>query len=747
MTVPSSQTALEASSKSLLLTVLTSSVCAGLLIGALEGILAPRGGSHGRWTAALYAAPLGALVALPNALAIWVSCRIWIRYVAARRFLSMPSSASAEDADIQFQALVASSAFNASLNATIFVVAFSMMDRLTDRSLVLVLLCAVVAVSSALLLASRGLVLALFTHALRRLAAKRVRLPRSLSFRYGLFIAVPGVSLVMAATAKLRASLPIAVADLAGFVAVGLLTGSVIFAVNGLSRERLGKFAGIVCMLGVALLSLCLVRVREPLNVFHEGVAVPVGVKIVQKLSDVDFDGASSLLGGRDCAPFDAARGPAGKEVRGNGADEDCDGRDLAAEVDSSSKVRFSGRLSAKQRRRYNIIWIVVDALRADHMSQFGYKYRTTPALDELASESLSFRNAFSQSSATCYSMQSMFVGLDPASMEWTMDKVHQSSVKHLTLASRLSKLGYRTGAVANRDLTRRFHGILRGHDTIVDVQHRKRNAPGTKYEDTRASMAPRVLRASLELLNEFHREAPKDPFLLTLYMPDPHEPYFAHGVGRAKDFRKGPIGDYDSEIAYADQHIGVLIEQLRHHSSYAWNDTIVIVTADHGEEFGEHGGKSHARTCYVESVNVPLIVRVPGIEGQTIDTPVALIDVVPTVLELIGAEPHKSDLQGQSLLIPRLAPELVDQERPIFCGLTSYSGSQRRLRAVRSGRYKLFKDDVLDQELLFDVENDPAEKRDLLKDDVRSYADTLEKLRAQLAATDTGNFRDHTHF
>jgi arylsulfatase A-like enzyme len=107
------------------------------------------------------------------------------------------------------------------------------------------------------------------------------------------------------------------------------------------------------------------------------------------------------------------------------------------------------------------------------------------------------------------------------------------------------------------------------------------------------------------------------------------------------------------------------------------WDDTIFIVTSDHGEEFGEHGGERHGYTCYRESTHVPLLLHVPGLEGQRITQPVALVDIVPTVLELIGADAGGAELDGQSLLIPPLAPAHASVDRPIFCRLSARDASR----------------------------------------------------------------------
>lgn len=137
---------------------------------------------------------------------------------------------------------------------------------------------------------------------------------------------------------------------------------------------------------------------------------------LIRAMTDLERDGASSLLGGGDCAPFDGDRSPRARDIPGSGLDENCDRVD-AIRIDVTSlrnaPIR-SGALAPDQTQHYNIVWLTVDAMRADHVSALGYGRPTTPAFDALAAQSLLFSNALSQSSRTFFSVPSMFLGLNP---------------------------------------------------------------------------------------------------------------------------------------------------------------------------------------------------------------------------------------------------------------------------------------------------------------------------------------------
>ncbi|MBL9104085.1 MAG: sulfatase-like hydrolase/transferase [Myxococcales bacterium] len=502
-----------------------------------------------------------------------------------------------------------------------------------------------------------------------------------------------------------------------------------------LVRRTSGRLlAGLLALAGLVLVG------GEGDRKLHEDIGRSVGAGAVQRqlrrLGDVDGDGASAWLGGGDCAAWDATRGPLAVDVPGNRVDEDCDGADAWSwsAARAPQVERLHGRLDPALVRDYNVVWIIVDAVRANHLSAYGYPRATSPYLEHLAGESLVFRRAYSQSSATMLSIPSMLAGRPVGTMRFERgDGILRAHSPGEPLAEVLQRHGYRTGFVVDGYVTNRLPGALAGFETVestwVDGNARPWN---TRYAATAVTKAIEFLERD---------SAAEQPFFLAVYMADPHAPYVEHP--EVTPFGKGTVARYDGELAYTDHWIGVLVEYLRAKPPLL-DDTIVVVVADHGEEFNDHGGTQHARTCHEESTHVPLLLRVPGLAPGEVELRVGLNDIVPTFVELLGLDLPLDQLDGQSLLIPALAPGRVAPDRPIYCSVLSQRASQGDFlrHAVRVGRHALHQD-VLDQRLeLYDVLADPREKKPLDLSDPRARA-TAEHLESVLRGHLTGNIED----
>ncbi|MEZ4382252.1 MAG: sulfatase [Nannocystaceae bacterium] len=460
-----------------------------------------------------------------------------------------------------------------------------------------------------------------------------------------------------------------------------------------------------------------------------------LGRELLRRLTDVDGDGFAPIVGGGDCAPFDAAIAPQALDVPGNGVDENCDGVDAALDEGDGDPLadHYYGVDLRDRVRRYDVVWIVVDALRADHVGAYGYAAPTTPYIDQFAAEALTFTRAYSQSSATMLSIPSMLSGRDPLAATWEYrdDKLALSPI-HPTFAELVTGLGYRTSMIVTSYIYVRLQGILRGYAEVVDAAERLPKTRGGR----RASAS--TADHALDFLHRHFADSgagEPPPYLLTVYFEDPHMPYSARAPGYPSF--DGPLADYDQEIAATDRHIGMILEALR--LSPRWDRTIVIITADHGEEFKEHGGRAHSRTCYVESVHVPLLVRIPGVRGRRVERAVGLVDLVPTLLELLGAEAGV-EVDGQSLLIPTFAPERAPAERPVFCAVLSQKPSQGHfLRyAVRTAEHLLVEEAIEGRVELYELADDPQEVRPVAREGAAK--ETLTRLWRRLKAAQTGN-------
>jgi arylsulfatase A-like enzyme len=340
---------------------------------------------------------------------------------------------------------------------------------------------------------------------------------------------------------------------------------------------------------------------------------------------------------------------------------------------------------------RPNVVWLVLDTLRADHVSTYGYPLRTTPHMAAIGAEGAVFDRAISGSSWTIPSHYQMVTGSFRAGgLRVLTDDV-------TTAAEILRERGYRTAAVlANMSLSR-GSGFEQGFETFIDAPPMflyQRMLAKTSLAEAltnrrivTARFAQRLLyrhtflqsaRAEGDFINahvfRWLERYDGGPFFLFVNYLDPHEPYdpqepfrtqFAAGVDPEIGFvrydrpqgkfisteemtrdvvpRTSPerwkqmIQLYDGEVAFLDAQVGALVHELQRRNLY--DDTILVITADHGELFGEHGLATHFKALTEEELHVPLILRYPaGIRaGTRVATPVELVDVLPTVLDFVG--------------------------------------------------------------------------------------------------------------
>jgi arylsulfatase len=385
--------------------------------------------------------------------------------------------------------------------------------------------------------------------------------------------------------------------------------------------------------------------------------------------------------------------------------------------------------------RPLNLIIVGVDTLRPDHLGCYGYGRDTSPVADALASEGVLFENVISQSPWTSPSFASVFTSLYPTqtglvSVGTTMRETFP------TLGTVLKEHGYETGAIINASVLKPEFGVGRGFDYYYTTPRKGRLADGT----TRDALA-------------WIDSVPGEPFFLFAHYYDPHEPYsppepydsffeedYSGPIGRTfvlhdlfpdvkgTDFDamrslSGKDWDhirtlYDREIRFTDDAIGDLLEGLDERGLLG--RTLVVFLSDHGEEFFEHGGFGHGHALYGEVIRVPLILRLPGVlpGGLRVRSQVRLVDVMPTVLEILGVE-NAARMEGVSLL-PLLepgggglheGPRLFGPERAFTEGMLR-GPEQKSLTAYP---LKMIYNVESGEESLFDLERDPAERRNMI--------------------------------
>lgn len=711
----------------------------GALLGALESAFF--GGGKSRAAAALVAAIFGAILAAPFGLAGSAIAAL------SRRFRRARASTPEDGAEASLRRAAALRLY-AHVIAAILVIpivgvamrfALFVLFDLQEEDLARNMAVALVTVASA------GVVAAVFVGArgaLRILTAidRRRKLPVPLPgwALWALFVTVPLFAGLYPFMRQYGAMLGVARegAALLFVTAIGVQTWLLLDGIPA----RAGKWLTIVvvalALTGAGVLGATGARMPKTFASAQKSQAAQLGAKLARFVTDVDRDGVSSAFGGNDCAPLDGRRAPTKVEVPGNGVDEDCDGSDSLPPGRVHRADLFSDALDPDIVRRMNVVWVVLETVRADHVSALSYGPPTTPYLSELAQESLLFPRAYSQSSATVFSMPSMMSGMEPSAARWKREHGHpQFADPAPLLAERLKKKGYRTGFVLDTYLQNNFLTLQRGFDQVLLAE------PDPQKVNNRPRRNPFATAKAAEVLARLEA---KDRVFLTVYYPDTHSPYTRHADVDSSSFDASPLGDYDTEIAWADQQIRALVEMLKSRPAI-WDNTILVINADHGEEFGEHGGTRHAQTCHDESVHVPLLVRIPGVPAKRVESRVALVDVVPTILEAIGEREGADQLTGQSLLVPALRPDRVDPARPIFCDIASVSSKYGTFlrRAVRDGRYALFQDVTEGRYSLFDTQSDPEEREDLTGR--AEHAEHAAALQALLRGKATGTLVDHT--
>ena len=348
------------------------------------------------------------------------------------------------------------------------------------------------------------------------------------------------------------------------------------------------------------------------------------------------------------------------------------------------------------------IVVISIDTLRSDRLPAYGYSRGSTPAIDRLAREGVLFEQAFAQAPQTLPSHASLLTGLLPPA-----HGVHDNVGTALgvdagrTLAERLAAAGYATGGAVSTLVLRAATGIGRGFERF--------DAPAEA-----ARPAATTLATLLPWLEEWRARR----FLVLFHLFEPHSPY----EPPAEIARRIP-DPYDGEIAAADRSVGNLLASLDRLGLY--DRALIVLLSDHGEGLGDHGEEEHGLLLYRESIQVPLIVKLPGQAraGERVARTVALIDLVPTLIAIAGLDPDPA-LPGRSLLATHaLAP------RPVYSETWStyiQFGWSELLSAI-DGRYHYIE---APEPELYDLLADPGETRNLVADERRVGA----ALRAFLA-------------
>jgi arylsulfatase A-like enzyme len=427
-------------------------------------------------------------------------------------------------------------------------------------------------------------------------------------------------------------------------------------------------------------------------------------------------------------------------------------------------EARALAALPPAAKNRPNVLLIVMDTVRADHLSTYGWHRPTSPALSRLATRGVLFGHARSTAPWTLPSHASMFTGRWPHDM--TLGGHHAMDGTYPTLAEFLAGHGYATaGFVGNTYYCNDRFGLGRGFHRYEDYDEKRTINVEEALRCCELGRKLVELAAAYDLLMPFdyarrktaedvnrdflrwlHEDKPAArPFFAFLNYYDAHDPYippdsFRGFLGRrptnpeelnvfhkwAKSSKRAlSISDielardgYDDCIAYIDQQLGRLLDELQRGGIL--EETIVIVTSDHGESWGEHQVFGHARTLYRSETWVPLLILGPGgvPQGQTIDEPVSLRDLPATVLDLAGL-PGRSPFPGRSLARTWTGPS-GPSDPPIF-ELKTWGGGKRGQALSLAGQRaalildgKVYIQSGSGREELYDLAADPTESLNL---------------------------------
>ena len=438
------------------------------------------------------------------------------------------------------------------------------------------------------------------------------------------------------------------------------------------------------------------------------------------------------------------------------------------------------GALTSSLQGAPNVLLLILDTVRAANMSLYGYSRETTPNLELLAENGVTFDRAIATSPWTLPSHVSMFTGRLP--YEFNTNFLIPYGGEHTTLAEHLSDRGYMTAGFAGNLVYCAYEsGITRGFvhyedyrinafEFLVSTALGRRFASSPVLHGLLAHPTVFGDKDAAEVTSGFldwtETRSSDHPFFAFLNYMDAHEPYaspprfeqrFATETPRRNDLntyflrwaaRAGraqmsseelaaEVAAYDATLAYVDEQIGVLLEGLQNDGLL--QNTIVIVASDHGEQFGEHGLHVHGNSLYMPNLHVPLVVaygdRLPG--GTRIGTPVSIRDIPATVLGLTALD-AASPFQGQSLERhwTGAAADAGNIVEPVFSELTDIRGAPTT-KSILVGRYHyIWGENRI--EALFDIESDPGEMTSLLTRENLELVTRMRRLMATHIRNDT---------
>lgn len=519
--------------------------------------------------------------------------------------------------------------------------------------------------------------------------------------------------------------------DLSG---VGLLAVSTLGAVvlsslwvRGRSRAGtvvVGSFAlalAVVGLIGAARLDF-----KGAVAVQRTGGLAASSLQVMQRLSDADGDGSAAWFGGGDCDDEDSQVHPAATEDYDNDRDDNCDGVKTRPELELQQAAPAPegapiGATTAKLASGLNVLLLTIDTARAElgYSGLPGTRPDISPQLDALARRSTVFERAYSLASYTSKSLGPMLIGTYPSETPRSFEHFDRFPKEAKFIQERVSDAGIQTLSVQGYwYFYFKGYGFERGWETL---EHGA--APRViAIEGDRTKNGDKVADDAIMYLKQI-ADRPSRFFMWTHWV-DPHAEYVAH---EAHDYGRDERARYDGEVSFVDAQVGRILSVLD--ETRLAERTVVIVTSDHGEAFGEHGMIRHGFEVWEELVHVPLLVHVPGVAARRVSQRRSLIDIAPTIAQALELPVDSQAFAGKSLMADVLrAKDSPGEIRPVLVDMPEGPHNKER-RAFYSGDHKLIVSAgrVLG---LYDLEADPGEKTDLSED-----AALTAKIRAEYDA------------
>ncbi len=587
---------------------------------------------------------------------------------------------------------------------------------------------------------------------LRRLAALLPR-PRALGTTGLTLLALAGTGALGIVAALSRADWR--VLDLGPLytlaLAIVLGAGHGIFwygsAIGRATRARLPAAFGRALPFGLAaVVVICLfsgARLAETSPAFaavaDNGLGFKALLSTARRVSDHDGDGFSARFGGGDCDDGRADVYPGADDLPGDGVDQNCEGGDAKAAADGARPATADAappdaKLAPIKPRddafKGNILIVTIDAFRGDRLGVAGYGRPAgkslTPTLDGLARRGAYFKRVWAQAPNTPRSFPSILTGRYPTDIAFDKPTVNYPNLlpSNLTMFQVLGAAGLTPIGIFSHFYFTADRGISRGFAEWSN------DGAGTIAESNKDTASPRIVPKVIARLKQ--AAARKERFVLWTHLFEPHSSYMTH-----KEFPTSLSGvqgleeKYDYEIAFVDLWVKKLLHALD--DAGLARDTAIVVMADHGEAWGEHKAYFHGGDLFDEQLRVPLIIAVPGKKPQVIGEDAALVDVAPTLIDLVGA-PIPAGMRGRSLL-PRIegSGPPAAPAHTIFGELMPSTATPTKAAMMIDGGHKLIHRISDRRWELYDLRADPGEKRNLV--DAPAAAATLAALRTKLLA------------